>query len=114
MKIPKWIDDKLREHYRKELFVERQPVIVSSPARCQTFKAKQVLSSEEVKLMHYPEGKEYKATLLRNLYSDILPMVVSCKIQPLYDERYRDSYLLETSLEVVMREIEVSNESKMV
>lgn len=107
MRIAKWIDDKLREHYRKELFAERQPVIHSAPARCQKFKAKQILSKEEIEMMSYPKyGNEYKAVLFRNLYQDILPTVVSYKIQPLYDERYEDSYLLETSLEVVVRENE--------
>lgn len=110
MKIPKWINDKLREHYRKELFAEIRPIIVSNPARCQTFKAKQVLTPEEVKAMSCPEyGNEYKATLLRNLYNDILPTVVSYKIEPLYDGRYEDTYLLETSLEVVVRESEQNN-----
>lgn len=103
MRIPKWIDDKLREHYRKELFGEITPVIVSNPARCQTFKAKQVLTLGEVKGLYYPE---YKETLLRNLYRDIIPKIVSYKIEPLYDGRVEHNYLLETSLEVVVRESE--------
>jgi len=109
MKIPKWIDDKLREHYRKELFAEIQPIIVSNPARCQTFKAKQILSKEEAEMVLYPKSEcehEYKAILFKNLYRDIFPMVVSYKINPLYDERCEDSYLLETSLEVIIRENE--------
>lgn len=106
MKIPKWIDDKLREHYRKELFSEITPVIVSNPARCQTFKAKQVLSYEEVKPISCADGNEYMETLLRNLYRDIIPKVVSYKIEPLYDGRCECNYLLETSLEVIVRESE--------
>lgn len=75
MKIPKFIDNKLRKHYY-ESFVkqEHRTVLEFTPAENVCFKNRMFLPTNDYK--RYLENEEFRKDILCEQFRDVLPQIV--------------------------------------